>query len=65
MAGYAGGFVGPFMIGWILDLSGGMSALGWGLAFLHVAIVSLLGQIVFRALGPQDLVGDRSRSPGR
>jgi len=65
MAGYAGGFVGPFMIGWILDLSGGMSALGWGLAFLHVAIVSLLGQIAFNALGPRDLAGDRSRSPDR
>ena len=63
MAGYAGGFVGPFMIGWILDLSGGMSALGWGLAFLHVALVSLLGQIAFIALGPRDLAGDRSRSP--
>jgi MFS family permease len=25
MAGYAGGFVGPLMIGWILDLAGGMS----------------------------------------
>jgi MFS family permease len=29
MAGYAGGFVGPIAIGWILDLAGGMSPLGW------------------------------------
>jgi len=28
MAGYAGGFVGPIMIGWILDLGGGMSPAG-------------------------------------
>jgi len=26
---YAGGFVGPLMIGWILDRAGGMSAFGW------------------------------------
>ncbi len=65
MAGYAGGFVGPIAIGWILDLAGGMSALGWGLAFLHVAVIGLLGQIVFIALAPRDLAGDRSRAPGR
>lgn len=65
MAGYAGGFVGPLMIGWILDLAGGMSAFGWGLAFLHVAIVALIGQIGFMLLRPRDLVGDRSRTVGR
>jgi predicted MFS family arabinose efflux permease len=65
MAGYAGGFVGPLMIGWILDLAGGMSAFGWGLAFLHVAIVALIGQIGFMVLRPRDLVGDRSRTIGR
>ena len=59
MAGYAGGFVGPLMIGWVLDSSGGMSATGWGLAFLHVAVVALLGQLAFIALRPRDLAGDR------
>jgi len=59
MAGYAGGFVGPIVIGWILDLSGGMSAKGWGLAFLHIAAVTAIGQVAFRLLGPRDLVGDR------
>ena len=63
MAGYAGGFLGPLMIGWILDLAGGMSPIGWGLAFLHVAIVALIGQVGFMALRPRDLVGDRSRGP--
>ena len=29
--GYAGGFVGPLLVGWILDLSGGMSRTGWSL----------------------------------
>jgi len=60
MAGYAGGFVGPIAIGWILDLSGGMSVRGWGFAFLHVTVVTLIGQIAFRLLAPRDLVGDRS-----
>lgn len=64
MAGYAGGFVGPLMIGWILDRAGGMSGFSWGLAFLHVAIVALVGQIAFMALRPRDLVGDRSRTTG-
>jgi len=59
MAGYTGGFVGPLVLGWILDLSGGMSRLGWGLAFLHVAVVVLIGQIGFAVLRPRDLAGDR------
>jgi MFS family permease len=65
MAGYAGGFVGPLMIGQILDWAGGMSALGWGLAFLHVAVVALLGQLGFIALGARDLAGDRSLAAER
>jgi MFS family permease len=59
MAGYAGGFVGPLVIGWVLDMSGGMSTMGWGLAFLHVAVVALIGQLGFIALRPRDLAGDR------
>jgi MFS family permease len=61
MAGYAGGFVGPIAIGWILDLSGGMSVMGWGLAFLHIALITVIGQVAFQLLAPRDLVGDRSR----
>jgi len=65
MAGYAGGFVGPIVIGWILDLSGGMSPRGWGLAFLHLGVVTLLGQLAFRLLSPRDLVGDRGAAATR
>jgi len=65
MAGYAGGSVGTSVIGWILDLSGGMSPMGWGLAFLHVAGIALLGQVAFVLLGPRDLAGDRRRAPVR
>ena len=59
MAGYAGGFVGPIVIGWTLDRAGGMSPFGWGLAFLHVGIVVLIGRFAFVRLAPRDLAGDR------
>ena len=59
MAGYAGGFVGPIMVGWILDLAGGMSPWGWSLAFLHVAVIVLIGRLAFVNLAPRDLVGDK------
>ena len=60
MAGYAGGFVGPIVIGWILDRAGGMSSFGWGLAFLHVGVVVLMGRFAFVWLAPRDLAGDRA-----
>lgn len=60
MLGYAGGFVGPLMIGWVLDLSGGMSTTGWGLAFLHIAVVVLIGRTAFIWLRPRALAGDRA-----
>jgi predicted MFS family arabinose efflux permease len=60
MLGYSGGFLGPLAIGWTLDLAGGMSPRGWGLAFLHVAIVMLIGRICFGRLRPHDLAGDRN-----
>ena len=60
MAGYAGGFVGPIMIGWILDRAGGMSPFAWGLAFLHIAGIVLLGRFAFTLLAPRDLVGDKA-----
>lgn len=41
MAGYAGGFFGPLGVGLALDLAGGDSITGWGLAFGHLAIVTL------------------------
>ena len=58
--GYAGGFLGPLVLGATLDLFGGMSALGWGLAFGHVTIALLLGALIFIWLRPADLAGDRS-----
>jgi MFS family permease len=57
--GYAGGFVGPLMIGYTLDLAGGMSPVAWGAAFLGVAGLMLLALIAFWLLRPRELAGDR------
>ena len=47
------------MIGWILDLAGGMSRLAWGAAFLAVAALMLLELVVFWLMRPRELAGDR------
>ena len=57
--GYAGGFVGPLMVGLILDLGGGMSAVAWGAAFLAVAVLGLLALCIFLLMRPRGLAGDR------
>jgi MFS family permease len=61
--GYAGGFLGPLVLGAMLDLSGGASVLGWGVAFGHVTVALLLGALAFVWLRPADLAGDRSLAP--
>jgi predicted MFS family arabinose efflux permease len=60
MLGYAGGFVGPLAIGWTLDLSGGMSPLGWGLSFAVIAALMALALVAFSLLRPRELEGDRA-----
>ena len=57
--GYAGGFVGPLMIGYTLDAFGGMSRAAWGAAFLLVAALMLAALLAFRWMRPRGLVGDR------
>jgi MFS family permease len=57
--GYAGGFLGPLALGATLDLAGGASVLGWGLAFGHVTVALVVGALVFLWLRPADLAGDR------
>jgi len=51
MCGYAGGFLGPIIVGIALDLAGPTDAMGWALAFGHVAPVTLIGLWVLRRLG--------------
>lgn len=48
---YAGGFLGPVIMGVALDLAGPDDAMGWALAFGHVAPVALIGLWVLRRLG--------------
>jgi predicted MFS family arabinose efflux permease len=61
MLGYAGGFVGPLLIGWTLDLSGGMSQIAWGLSFLSVAALMVCALITFWVIRPRELEGDRDK----
>jgi len=61
MLGYGGGFVGPLAIGWTLDFAGGMSQVGWGMAYLFVAVMVLLSLIAFTIMKPRDIEGDRGR----
>src|SRR5436190_6854806 len=59
--GYAGGFVGPLMIGYVLDALGGMSRTSWSAAFLLVAVLMLFALVAFTVMRPRDLAGDRSQ----
>jgi predicted MFS family arabinose efflux permease len=61
MLGYAGGFVGPLLVGWILDLSGGMSPTGWGMSFLAVAVLMAIALVTFWLIRPRELEGDNSK----
>ena len=58
--GYAGGFVGPLIVGYMLDIAGGMSRMSWGLAFLSVGLLNLLVLATFWRINPRGLAGDKS-----
>ena len=47
------------MLGATLDLVGGASVIGWGIAFGHVTVALLVGAVAFVWLRPADLAGDR------
>ncbi len=49
----------PLVIGWTLDLAGGMSPMAWGLAFAIVGLLMLVALVVFLILRPANLAGDR------
>ncbi len=50
MLGYAGGFLGPVAVGLALDAFGD-GALGWGIGFGHIAVLTLAGLVAVRVLG--------------
>jgi MFS family permease len=58
MLGYSGGFLGPLIVGWVLDLAGGTQN-AWGYAYFAVACLSVVSLIAFWTLRPQELAGDR------
>lgn len=58
--GYAGGFVGPLIVGWTLDLAGGASPFAWAVAFLVVAAFMAAGCAAFLIMRPAELAGDRA-----
>jgi len=62
MLGYAGGFVGPLLVGWVLDFFGGMSQLGWGMSFFSVASLMALALVTFWAIRPRELEGDKTKA---
>jgi MFS family permease len=62
MLGYGGGFVGPLVMGVILDALGGESVHSWGIGFAHLAVVVVVGPLALRLLRPRDLVGDAPSS---
>jgi MFS family permease len=62
MMGYSGGFVGPLMIGYTLDLVGaktGDTRIAWGVSFGLVAVLMLLALLAFRLMRPRALSGDK------
>jgi len=59
MMGYGGGFVGPLVLGVLLDTLGGETVRNWGLAFGHLAAIMLIGPLALLILKPKDLAGDR------
>ena len=60
MLGYAGGFVGPLLVGWTLDLAGGPSRAAWGAAFAVIAFLMLVALATFSIMRPRELAGDRA-----
>ncbi len=59
MLGYGGGFVGPLVLGVMLDFLGGETVMNWGIAFAHVSVIMVVGILAIKLLKPGELPGDR------
>jgi MFS family permease len=62
MCGYAGGFMGPLGVGLVLDLVG--SSQGWGVAFGHLALITLTGLFFLRRLGARSALQTLAATSG-
>ncbi len=61
--GFAGGAVGPFIVGVMLDQFGGaMSAMAWTVALGQMALIGLACPILIRIMKPQGAIGDRDEA---
>jgi MFS family permease len=58
MLGYGGGFVGPIVVGNVLDWSGGMSVRAWWLGFGVVAVLMTVALAVFIHMQPRNIAGE-------
>ena len=58
--GYFGGFIGPLAIGWVLDIAGGNSSAAWASAFWVIAATMLAALLLFVAMRPRGLAGDKA-----
>jgi predicted MFS family arabinose efflux permease len=58
--GYFGGFVGPLLVGWVLDWRGGNASAGWSTAFAMVAGIMMIALVIFILMRPKGLEGDKS-----
>ena len=61
--GYSGGFIGPLVIGVMLDVFGADTPEGWGMAFLTTVGILAIGPLAIVILKPQALPGDRGQVP--
>lgn len=64
MCGYAGGAVGPPLAGLVLDLAGHDRVIGWGLAFGHLGLVTLLGVATLQLFARPTQAGRRIHLAG-
>jgi len=58
--GYLGGFIGPLLIGWVLDWGGGNTAAAWSAAFGLVAAIMVVSLVLFLVMRPRGLAGDKA-----
>ncbi len=60
--GFAGGAAGPFLIGHVLDQTGGSgSAMAWFFALAQMALIGLICPVLIRLMRPDGAVGDADR----